>query len=435
MAGSRTFWSGVVAGVVLLFALRAVVNHTALADWLVSPLLVADTVGPADAIVVPGAGIVGPCSANVHGVRRVLRAARLWKEGLAPYILISGGTGEPGCPVAVAMSRLAEEIDVPAHALRTEPVSRSTHENASYSARLLQGWGARRILLVTDHMHMPRASRVFEREGFDVLRASVPVYETHPDNVTMLYAAAREAAALAYYRLRGWLAPNAPTGQTTRLPDDGRAAIGQTTLAQPDGPIVLLGASYAGGWNLPAIGDIEVLNRGVGGQQSFELRERFATDVVAARPRAVLLWGFINDIFRSTPDAADEAVARIREAYLAMLDMAEAEGIEPVVITEITAGTRNGPTDRLAAWIGGLRGKPAYQDAINRHVVATNDWLVGEARRRGLLVLDFQSVLADAAHMRRAVFTNADGSHVSAEGYALLSAFAGPILQEHFRVR
>ena len=45
-----------------------------------------------------------------------------------------------------------------------------------------------------------------------------------------------------------------------------------------------------------------VINRGVAGQQSFELLARFDNDVVPERPRAVILWGFINDIFRAPSD-------------------------------------------------------------------------------------------------------------------------------------
>ncbi len=37
------------------------------------------------------------------------------------------------------------------------------------------------------------------------------------------------------------------------------------------GRIVLLGASYAAGWNLDGIAGLTVINRGVGGQQSWDM--------------------------------------------------------------------------------------------------------------------------------------------------------------------
>ena len=52
------------AGVLVLFAGRLVINRTPVADWLVAPLLMSDTNGKADAIVVLGAGVVGECGPN-----------------------------------------------------------------------------------------------------------------------------------------------------------------------------------------------------------------------------------------------------------------------------------------------------------------------------------------------------------------------------------
>src|SRR4029450_5436528 len=82
---------------------------------------------------------------------------------------------------------------------------RRTWENAKQSAPLLHELHAQRLLLVTDRLHMPRASGVFERFGFLVGRASVPVYAGHADNVSMLLAGLREYVALIYYKWKGWI--------------------------------------------------------------------------------------------------------------------------------------------------------------------------------------------------------------------------------------
>lgn len=184
-----------------------------------------------------------------------------------------------------------------------------------------------------------------------------------------------------------------------------------------------------------SVAGIPVVNRGIDGQQSFELAERFERDVLAARPRAVVVWGFINDIFRAPPDEVDSAVARIKSSYTAMLDAAAAAGVEAIVATEITAGMRQSALDSVASVVGRLRGRVAYQDVINRHVLDVNAWLRGEAGARGLAVLDIQPLLADSSHRRHPVFTQADGSHVTAQGYAVLTAFARPILEERLRAR
>ena len=427
----RPFVSGVLSGIVLIFALRLFINETPVADWIVAPLLADDTAGSADAIVVAGAGVTGECIPNHTGTRRVLRAAKLWREQRAPFLVIPGAS-EPGrCPVAVAMAQMAQEIGVPASHLRVETSSRSTWENAAFLAPALRGWGVRRILLVTDRLHMRRAASAFEAQGFAVERSSVPIYEGHPDNVSMLRAGVREFAAFAYYWIRGW----------TTVARDGRHRPTQARSAMPEfagrnsGSVVVLGASYAQGWKLTDVGGIPVINKGIAGQQSFELLERFDRDVAAAQPRAVLIWGFINDIFRAPVGNLPAALARVRSSYEQMVARAKQQGITPILGTEVTARPRAGLMDTFAGWAAALRGKEAYQDVINHDVLATNQWLAQFAEHEGLLLLDFQSVLSEPGGRRRKPFAQADGSHISEAGYDMLTAYSRPILEEYFRAR
>ena len=54
--------------------------------------------------------------------------------------------------------------------------------------------------------------------------------------------------------------------------------------------IVVIGASYAGGWKPDrAIAGSRMVNKGVDGQQSFEMLARFETDVLALKPDGVIL--------------------------------------------------------------------------------------------------------------------------------------------------
>jgi lysophospholipase L1-like esterase len=329
------------------------------------------------------------------------------------------------------MAQLAREIGVSAPAIFTERFSMNTRENAELTTPLLRWLGVRRVLVVTDRLHVRRASAVFAAQGFDVERLSVPVYDGHPDNTAMLVAGTRELAALAYYELRGWLetrrteTPEA----TTRL--GAIPTFGSTMrISNPSGPIVLLGASYAGGWPIDRIADTELINKGVSGQASFEMLERFERDVTALKPRAVIIWGFINDIFRADGDAG-AATQRTRDNYTRMIELARERGIEPILVTELTMRPPPSWMNTLASIVGALRGTESYQSRTNRQVMETNRWLVDLARREELLLLDFQSTLAEGGGMRRAEFTQADGSHVTPAGYASLTSYARPILETH----
>jgi uncharacterized SAM-binding protein YcdF (DUF218 family)/lysophospholipase L1-like esterase len=442
--GWARFLFGVLCGCVLIVGGRELINETTFADRLVRPLLRGDTTGPADAIVVLGAGVIGPCVPNDNGVRRVLHGARLWREGRARTLLITGGTAEGPCPVAAAMARLAMDIGIPESNIVIESVSLSTHENAQRSATVLRGLGIRRVLLVTDMLHMPRAQASFEHYGLDVQRSPVPVYEGHANNVSMLGSAAREYLALAYYRARGWIGPRADAGaghaahENGAVPTAGAAVTagnGMDEKTHGDGPIVILGASYAQGWDPKVIAEVPIINKGMPGQQSFEMLERFERDVVPARPRAVILWGFINDVFRAKPENMDAALARVRDSYTKMIDLSRRHGIEPIVATEVTVRPSDSWSEVIASWVGGLMGKESYQDRINRHVIETNRWLADVGRRERLLVLDFQAALGEDDGRRRREFVQEDGSHITPAAYAALTEYAKPVLEKHLATR
>ncbi len=207
------------------------------------------------------------------------------------------------------------------------------------------------------------------------------------------------------------------------------------TLTNETGPIVLLGASYAAGWPLSQVRGIPVVNKGVAGQQSFELLERFDRDVASASPRAVILWGFSNDIHHAQPDSMDQTIARVRDSYAQLIARARQHGIEPILATELTLRPPDSVGERVAGWAGTLRGKESYQDQVNRHVLALNRWLVDTATREGLLVLQLQTVLSEPDGRRHPAFAQPDGSHITPAGYDALTSFVTPILEEHFFAR
>src|SRR4051812_43389138 len=120
------FLRGLLCGIALLLGLQYVINKTALADFLVRPLVHSDTAGSADAIVVLGAGVVGPCEPNLHAVRRAMLAVRLWQARRAPIVVFTGGApdGLP-CAISEVMANLAVELGLPRDAVVLETVSRN----------------------------------------------------------------------------------------------------------------------------------------------------------------------------------------------------------------------------------------------------------------------------------------------------------------------
>ena len=437
----RGFLVGVLCGVVATVVARYTINNTTFAERLVAPLITSDTTGKGDAIVVPGAGVSDTCSPNVFAIRRVMLAHRAFVEGRAPIVIFSGSRPRKlPCAIADVMAALAVQLGVPRDRILVETTATTTWENALRTDPMLRRLGVRRIVLVTDRLHMRRAQACFEQFGYIVERAAVPTPESIPDNTTMLAMGVREAAALAYYWMEGRFthattvhaAGREDLSEPQSLPRTAAAAstTPMTSLRFPSGPIVILGASYAKGWS-PAIPGRRLVNKGVQGQQSWELLDRFDRDVTAEQPRAVVIWGFINDVFRSKPDQMDKTLARMQSSVTGMVAASRAAGIEPILATEVTIRGKDTWSDWFGSWAGWAMGKEGYQAYINKHVLAGNQWLRDYAAREGLLLLDLQPAVSDDTNWRKKAYANEDGSHITPAGYAELSRHAVPRLASH----
>jgi len=111
---------------------------------------------------------------------RVWQGARLFHQGIAPRILVSGGKA-PGLQStaikteAESMQTFLLDLGVPNKAILLEPESRTTRENAERTLEILQpalgseGSDWKRIALVTSASHMERSIRNYESVGFEVL--------------------------------------------------------------------------------------------------------------------------------------------------------------------------------------------------------------------------------------------------------------------------
>lgn len=113
------------------------------------------------------------------GLERVRYAAHLQKKTGLP-ILVSGGspTGETTSESEVMAEVLENEFR--ASVKWRESESRTTWENALYSAKILEEAGIETIALVTHAWHMKRAQSVFERQGVTVFPAATLYYRKSP---------------------------------------------------------------------------------------------------------------------------------------------------------------------------------------------------------------------------------------------------------------
>ena len=132
----------------------------------------------AHAIIVLGGGMRPPEQFEqlpdlTDGADRVWYAARLYRAGKAPLIVVSGGSDRATSATSEAesMRLFLADLNVPGRAVLLEDTSRNTRQNAEFCARILKKKNIRQILLVTSALHMPRAEALFKAQGFYVIPA------------------------------------------------------------------------------------------------------------------------------------------------------------------------------------------------------------------------------------------------------------------------
>ena len=159
---------------------------------------------------------------------RLLYAAKLYKDGVAPIIILTGGRIQwygGKSSEAKSMATVLELMGIPRQVMVLESRSLNTYENAVYTKEILDHQKIKRILLVTSAAHMPRSLAIFKKQGINAIPApadfmisernlSESQFSTesrilsfipHADSLANTTYALKEYIGTIIYRLRGWL--------------------------------------------------------------------------------------------------------------------------------------------------------------------------------------------------------------------------------------
>lgn len=128
-----------------------------------------------DAIIVLGAAAYDARPSPVFE-ERIRHGIDLYKRGLAPMLIFTGGFGGNGARFAESQvgRRYALRHDVPDDAIMIETVSRNTRENLSEAATLMRQRELGRAVVVSDPLHMSRALRICGEVGIACLGSPTP---------------------------------------------------------------------------------------------------------------------------------------------------------------------------------------------------------------------------------------------------------------------
>jgi lysophospholipase L1-like esterase len=177
--------------------------------------------------------------------------------------------------------------------------------------------------------------------------------------------------------------------------------------------VVFMGNSITEGWAryFPAqFPGRPYVNRGIGGQTTPQMLVRFRQDVVALRPRAVVILAGTNDIAGNTGAAS---LGMIADNLASMAEVARENGIRVVLSSVLPVHDY--------PWRPGLDPAPK--------IVALNRWIRDYARARGHVYLDYHSAMADArGGLPRALAE--DGVHPTEAGYRVMAPLAERAITE-----
>ena len=180
--------------------------------------------------------------------------------------------------------------------------------------------------------------------------------------------------------------------------------------------VVFMGDSITDSWDDPRYGGFfpgrPYVNRGISGQTTPQMLLRFRADVLALKPKAVVILAGTNDISGNTGPTTPEA---IRGNLASMAELARAHGVRVVLASLLP----------VSDYDKNREGKPIIRTAQRppAEIRALNEWIKNYARENKHVFLDYHSATADDKGFLRDELSD-DGLHPNAKGYELMAPLA-----------
>jgi lysophospholipase L1-like esterase len=156
------------------------------------------------------------------------------------------------------------------------------------------------------------------------------------------------------------------------------------------------------------------LNRGISGQTTPQMLIRFRPDVIAFKPKAVVILAGTNDIAGNTgPMTLEE----IEGNLMSMAELAKANGIKVVLASVMPV------TDAI---------RPQTERRPPEKIRSLNAWLKDYAAKTGAIYLDYYSAMVDEKGMLKTELTY-DGLHPNDAGYEVIAPLAQKAIDQALR--
>lgn len=159
----------------------------------------------ADAAVVLGAAV---WTSDVSPVfrERINHGIDLYRSGQVRKIIFTGGQGNPGEPTESSAARqYALEKGVPLADILIEEKSHTTYENIFYAKQIADTHGLKKVLIVSDPLHMKRALAMASDVGFEAEPSPTPTTRYQGYKTQMMLLAHETYYYLGYLLSRPFL--------------------------------------------------------------------------------------------------------------------------------------------------------------------------------------------------------------------------------------
>jgi lysophospholipase L1-like esterase len=163
------------------------------------------------------------------------------------------------------------------------------------------------------------------------------------------------------------------------------------------------------------------VNRGISGQTTPQMLIRMKPDVLAFKPRVMVLLAGTNDIAGNTGPATNE---EIQDNIAAIAELAAAHGIRVVLASVLPVSDYHfAPGPGAVPQI--VRRPPA-------RIMALNEWLRAYANAHKHVYLDYYGSMVDERGMLKAEFST-DDLHPNEKGYTVMAPLVEAAIAEALR--
>jgi lysophospholipase L1-like esterase len=213
-------------------------------------------------------------------------------------------------------------------------------------------------------------------------------------------------ATRAETRLRDWpaLARYRDANATVTLP------------AKDENRVVFMGDSITDSWDDPKYGGFfpgkPYIDRGISGQTTPQMLVRFRADVIALKPRLVLILAGTNDLAGNTGPTTLQA---IEDNLASMFDLSHANGIRVIFASVLPVSDYEKTKDGQPI----LRTKQRPPEQIKE----LNAWMKKYAAMHGGIYLDYFAAMADDKGFLKEELSE-DGLHPNQKGYEVMAPLA-----------